>query len=338
MNKEMAKAPPANMKQIMIQMVSSRCLSIAANMGIADTIGDTPYPINLLSEKLGVDENALFRLIRVLSTQGIFSIDEHQIISNTEISDYLKSDVTGSQRNFARMMGGSWMWKAFNSLEYSIETGKPAFSIAFPDSDNPFEYFKHDSPQDGRIFNHAMSDFSYSFDKPLVDAYDFSSMSHVVDLGGAEGCLLNAIKSEYPKVKTTLFDLPEVILQKQGTDTPVEFNLAGGDFFQKIEPIADCYTIKYVLHNWNDDACIKILENCRNVIKDNGRLLIMDMLIKEDEPQVFEKSLDIVMLLLLGAKERSAQEFEDLLAKAGFKINRVIPSKCPLSIIEAVPV
>ncbi len=338
MKKAIVKAPPANMRQIMTQMVSSRCLSVAADMGIADVIGDIPKSIETISKELDVDENALFRLIRVLTTQGIFSISDDKVVSNTEASEFLKDDTPGSQRNFARMMGSPWIWKVFNTLEYSIESGESAFGKAFMGSDNLFEYFRNISPKDGKIFGQAMSGFSYSFDKPLIDAYDFTGVEHIVDLGGAEGRLLKMVKSQYPDVKTTLFVLPNVIPQAKASDETGELNFVGGDFFQRIEPEADCYTIKYVLHNWDDESSIKILENCRKVIKDNGRLLIMDMIIKEDQPQVFEKSLDIVMLMLLGAKERSREEFESLLARTNFKINRIIPSKCPLSIIRVVPI
>ncbi|MEL6558426.1 MAG: methyltransferase [Bacteroidota bacterium] len=338
MNNTIVKTPPANMRQIMTQMVSSRCLSVAAELGIADLIGDIPKSIETISNELDVDENALYRLIRVLSTQGIFAIDQNRVVSNTDISEFLMDEVPGSQRNFARMMGSNWMWKVFNNLEYSIESGESAFGKAFMGSENLFEYFRNISPKDGKVFSQAMSGLSYAFDKPLVDAYDFSDVEHVVDLGGAEGRLLKMVKASYPSVKTTLFELPNVIPQAKASDTEGELDLVGGDFFQKIEPSADCYMIKYVLHNWNDDSCIKILDNCRKAIKDNGKLLIMDMLIKEEEQQVFEKSLDIVMLMLLGAKERTREEFESLLEKTNFRINRIIPSKCPLSTIEVVPV
>ena len=238
------KAPPTNMRQIMTQMVSSRCLSVAAEMGIADVIGDIPKSIETISGELEVDENALFRLIRVLSTQGIFSIDEYKVVSNTEISEFLRNDVPGSQRNFARMMGSQWMWKVFNNLEHSIESGEASFGKAFMGSDNLFEYFKNISPSDGMIFSQAMSGFSYAFDKPLVDAYDFTGINHIVDLGGAEGRLLKMVKSQYPEIETTLFELPNVIPQAKKSDEKGELNLVGGDFFQKIDPVADCYTIK----------------------------------------------------------------------------------------------
>ncbi|MGB3468082.1 MAG: methyltransferase [Cyclobacteriaceae bacterium] len=338
MNDVKMKAPPVNMRQIMTQMVSSRCMSVAAELGIADLVANAPKSIRDLSKDLNADENALFRLIRVLSVQGIFSINEDRMVSNTPISEFLMEDVPGSQRNFARMMGSPWMWKVFNNLEHSVKTGEAAFGEAFMGSENLFEYFRNISPQDGYVFSQAMSGFSYSFDKPLVDAYDFSDVKHLVDLGGAEGRLLKTVKASYPDVRATLFELPNVIPRAKASDERGELNYAGGDFFQEIETVADCYTIKYVLHNWNDESSLKILQNLRKVIKQDGKLLIMDMLIKEDEQQVFEKSLDIVMLLLLGAKERTKEEFENLLSQSNFKINRIIPTKCPLSIIEVVPV
>lgn len=338
MNDVKMKAPPVNMRQIMTQMVSSRCMSVAAELGIADLVAIAPKSVNRLSTELNTDENALYRLIRVLSVQGIFEIDENMMVSNTPISEFLREEVPGSQRNFARMMGSPWMWKVFNNLEHSVKTGESAFGEAFMGSENLFEYFRNISPKDGKVFSQAMSGFSYAFDKPLVDAYDFTGVKHLVDLGGAEGRLLKTVKASYPDVETTLFELPNVIPQAKASDQEGQLNYVGGNFFEKVEPTADCYAIKYVLHNWDDESCLKILRNVRKAIKDDGKLLIMDMLIKNDEQQVFEKSLDIVMLLLLGAKERSKEEFESLLAKSNFKINRIIPSKCPLSIIEVIPV
>lgn len=331
------KKPPTQMREIMTQMVSSRCLSVAAELGIADLIANQPKSTTDLSQELNINEDALYRLIRVLSVQGIFALDKNRMVSNTEVSDFLVEDANGSQRGFARMMGSAWMWKVFNNLEDSITTGNSASKKAMG-FENLFEYFKKENPKDGKIFSQSMSSFSYAFDEPLVSAYDFGQYKNVIDLGGAEGQLLKVIKKYYPIIQPILFDLPHAIEQAKQTDTDGILEYAEGDFFNSIPSDIDCYVIKYVLHNWNDEDCIKILKKCREAIPSNGRLLIMDMVIKEDEPQVFEKSLDIVMLLLLGAKERTKEEFEEILTKAGFKLNAVFPTKSPLSIIEAIPV
>ncbi|WP_338815383.1 methyltransferase [Bernardetia sp. Wsw4-3y2] len=337
MQNKVHKKPPNQMREIMTQMVSSRCLSIAAELGIADIVGNEAKSIAQISKELQLNENALYRLIRVLAIQGIFELDDNKMVSNNDVSYFLQEETDGSQRNFARMMGSPWMWKIFNNLEHSINTGNSASEKAMG-FENLFEYFKKDSPKDGKVFSQAMSSFSYSFDKPLVNAYDFSNCKSVVDLGGAEGQLLKVIKQNYPHIKPILFDLPHAIAQAKANDREEVLEYVEGDFFKSIPANIDCYVIKYVLHNWNDEDCIKILKKCREAISSNGHLLIMDILIKEDQPQIFEKSLDIVMLLLLGAKERTKQEFEELLEKAGFKINNVYPTQSPLSIIEAVPV
>ncbi len=331
------KKPPTQMREIMTQMVSSRCLSIAAELGIADLVANQSKSTTQLSQELNVNEDALYRLIRVLAVQGIFELDENRMVSNTEISDFLVEDANGSQKSFARMMGSAWMWKMFNNLEHSITTGNSASEKAMG-FENLFEYFKKENPKDGKIFSQSMSSFSYSFDEPLVSAYNFGQYKNVIDLGGAEGQLLKVIKKHYPTIQPILFDLPHAIEQAKQTDTDGILEYAEGDFFKFIPAGIDCYVIKYVLHNWNDEDCIKILKKCREAIPANGRLLIMDMVIKEDQPQVFEKSLDIVMLLLLGAKERTKEEFEEILTKAGFKLNTIFPTKSPLSIIEALPV
>ena len=331
------KKPPTQMREIMTQMVSSRCLSIAAELGIADIVGNDKKSIAQINEELKLNENALYRLIRVLAMQGIFDLDENKMVSNNDVSYFLKEKIDGSQRNFVRMMGSPWMWKMFNNLEHSINTGNSASEEAMG-FENLFEFFKKGSPKEGKIFSQAMSSFSYAFDKPLVNAYDFSNSKSIVDLGGAEGQLLKIIKQNYPHIEPILFELPHAIAQAKANDSEEVLKYVEGDFFESIPVDIDCYIIKYVLHNWNDEDCIKILEKCREAISSNGRLLIMDILIKEDQPQLFEKSLDIVMLLLLGAKERTKQEFEELLRKTGFEIKDIYSTHSPLSIIEAVPV
>ncbi len=333
MNQTNVKSPALQIKSIMTQMVYTRSISVAADLGIADFLNDGAKSVQELSDVLKVDTEALGRLIRVLAAQGIFFYDKG-LVSQTEGSELLRSDVPGSQRNFARMMGSPWMWKVFNNLEHSVTTGGAAFGEAFLGSDNLFLYFNQVNPEAGKIFSQAMSGFSYAFDEPLVSAYDFSDFNNIIDLGGAEGRLLKMIKERNPHLRTTLFELPHAIAAATAADQANELEFVTGDFKENITPGFDCYTIKYCLHNWDDEDTLQILKNIRQAMRNDSKLLIMDMLIEEQSPQVFEKSLDIVMLLLLGAKERTAEEFETLLDKAGLSLDRVISTKCPLSILE----
>lgn len=338
MNKGLLQPPPPQLKNIMVQMVLMRSLSVIGELGIADILDFESKTIDELATATQTDTSTLFRLIRVLSSHDIFQIDADGNISNTETSHFLRSDKPGSQRNLVRMMGSEWMWKVFNNLEHSVKTGEKAFDKAFPGSENLFQYFKQGHQQDGLVFSQSMSAFSYTFDQPLVNAYNFSKFEHIVDVGGAQGKLLHTIKNEYPDLKATLFDLPDVVQLAEKNDTENVLEYCGGNFFEEIPVSADGIIIKYVLHNWDDNACIKILQNCRKSIQPNGKLLIMDMLLKNGEKQVFENSLDIVMLMLLGAKERTEEDFKQLLTQTNFKLERIIPSQCPLSILEIVPI
>ena len=329
--------PPTKLKGIMMQMVFSKCLSVVAKFGIADCIGEASISPIELSQKSQTSPDVLLRIVRVLAAHGIFEIDELGNISNTESSNFLKTNQPSSQRNFVRMMGSHWMWEVFNHLEHSLTTGETAFPQAFPQAQNLFDYFNEYSPIEGKIFSKAMSDFSYSFDTVLIESYSFENFKKVVDVGGAEGQLLKTIKTHYPKIQAILFEMPHAIEQAQLKDDTNKLEFVSGDFFRFIEPKSDCIILKYILHNWNDESCIQILKNCRNSIDDNGTLLIMSMLIEPNENQVFEKSLDIVMQLLLGSKERTQTEFEALLEKSHFKLNQVIETHCPLKILEVVP-
>lgn len=330
--------PAQDIRNMMAQMVFTRSLSIAAELGIADHVADEPKTMENLATLCKTHQNSLYRLIRVLSSQGVFHVNANGRISNSNVSEYLRTEIPGSQRNFARMMGSQWMWKTFNHLEHSVNTGDSAFVEAFPGSQNLYQYFRETGQQEGKIFSQAMSGFSYSFDPVLVDVYDFSGFTNIVDVGGAEGRLLKLIKQKNSSPNTILFELSHVIEQARTAAAADLLQFVAGDFFKRVEPSADCIILKYILHNWDDEHCITILNNCRESLLENGKLLIMDILIKEQEKQTFEKSLDIIMLLLLGAKERTEEEFADVLSKSRLAINRIIPTSCPLSIIEVIPV
>ncbi len=326
-------SPAVKVKSLMVQMVYCRALSVAAELGIADELENGALSIEVLSRKLNQDQEALSRLIRVLASHGIFEMN-NGLVFNTETSEFLRTDAPGSQRNFARMMGSSWMWKVFNNLEHSVSTGRSAFGESFLGSDNLFLYFNQVNPEAGKVFSQAMSGFSYTFDQPIIDAYDFSQFTTITDLGGAEGRLLKLIKEKNPDSIATLFELPHAIQQAKSNDPEHLLNYVNGDFKDKVSPPSDCFIIKYCLHNWDDENTISILKNIKNAMKPGSKLLIIDMLIENAEPQVFEKSLDIVMLLLLGAKERTRSEFEDVINAAGLKLTNVISTKSPLSILE----
>uniref|UniRef100_A0A7S1ZKT8 O-methyltransferase domain-containing protein n=1 Tax=Ditylum brightwellii TaxID=49249 RepID=A0A7S1ZKT8_9STRA len=336
-NVETAIAPPA-IKGFLPQLILSKALNIVSELGIADLLADKKLTVTELAQASDTDAKSLFRLLRLLASHEIFEVHPDEKISNTANSQFLRSDVPGSQRNFIRMMGSNWMWHILNQMDNSIKTGKSAFNKAFPDALNLFQYFKEVNPAGGKIFSQSMSSMSASLDATVATSYDYSVFRSLLDIGGAEGNLLKEIKSINPEINATLFELPHVIEQVKQAPSAKVLSFEAGNFFEEIKTQADAILIKYVLHNWNDQDSLQILQNCRKALPAGGKLLIAEMLIDNNKPQVFEKSMDMVMLTLLNSAERTEAEFRSLLASAGFELTRVIPTKSPLFIIEAIPV
>lgn len=317
------------------QVVLNKSLNIVAELGIADLLADSDMPIAQLAEQTNSNSNALLRTIRLLTAHGIFELHSNGNVSNTPFSEALRSDVPGSQRNFLRMMGSNWMWDIFNQMDETVKSGGSALKKAFPEAENLFQYFKEINPQGGKIFSQSMSSMSANLDTAVAASYDYSVFDTLIDIGGAEGNLLKEIKQISPNINAVLFDLPHVIEQvKKGTNAAL-LQFEAGSFFDGIKTAANGILIKYVLHNWDDAACIEILKHCKNSLTKGGKLLIAEMLIDNAKPQIFEKSMDVTMMLLMGSPERTQAEFSTLLEKAGFQLTKVIPTGTQLFIIEA---
>jgi len=175
---------------------------------------------------------------------------------------------------------------------------------------------------------------------PIVEAYDFSGAKKVVDIAGGQGFLLAGILKANPQAQGILFDLPTVIkvarerLEKEDVADRVEFVL--GDFFAEVPGGADVYIVKYIIHDWTDGQSVKILKNIHSAMNDDGKLLIIEAIVPEDNSPSVAKIMDIQMLVTTGGSERTENEYRKLLDASGFRLTRVIPTKSPMSIIEAV--
>jgi hypothetical protein len=162
-----------------------------------------------------------------------------------------------------------------------------------------------------------------------------------VDIGGGHGGLITSILKATPELRGVLFDAPEVI---EGARPNIEMagvadrcETVAGNFFESVPAGGDAYIMKWIIHDWNDELATKILKNCRNQMPANGRLILVDCVVPETDEPHFSKFIDVNMLVMTGGKERTAKEFEKLLDAAGFKLERVIPTDLPFSIVEAQP-
>ena len=313
----------------------SQAIHVAASLRIADLLSNGPRSVDDLAVATGTTPTALTRLLRALASIGIFA-EEGGRFGQTALSNYLRSDVTGSLRAWAMRIGRPDHWRTWGELERSLRSGTSAFRELY--GVTAWDW-RAAHPEENAIFNAAMTGLSAGMVESIVAAYDFSQIRSIVDVGGGEGALLAAILAANPHMRGIVFDLPHVltgasdVLQRAGVNDRCE--LVAGSFFETIPAAADAYILKSIIHDWDDAAALAILRCCRLAIPDTGRLLLVEHALKpvnEPDPARFS---DLNMLVMLGGQERDPDEFERLCADAGFQLTAVIPTRSTYSVIEA---
>jgi hypothetical protein len=312
-------------------------LVLAAEVGVADHLADGPRTAEELSRSTSSHGRSLYRVLRLLSSFGVFSGIEPGRFAQTPLSEYLRTGTPGSLRSWLRMLGMRPVLNAWAESEHTLKTGKPAFALA-----NGAEFFDYfvTHREEGELFNAAMNDFGQVTASAVVAAYDFSTVRKLVDVGGGHGTLIRAILQANPGMSGILFDLPHVV---EGARTAIESaglvdrcEITGGDFFRSVPAGADAYALRWIIHDWDHERAITLLKNCRAAMKPTARLLLVEAVLPPgDEPHP-SKVLDFAMLAAMGGEERTEAEYVDLLGEAGFRLNRVVPTASPLSIIEGV--
>jgi hypothetical protein len=327
--------PDAILMQMLFGAQMQRSICVAAKLNIADLLAERPQTAEELAAKTEAHAPSLYRLLRTLASIGIFAETPDRKFELTPIAALLRSDAPNSMRNFVILMGEDWIWQAWGELIYSVQTGGVAHEKV--QGMSSFEFYERNK-EAGTVFNRAMTNFTLAAIPAVVEAYDFSGIRKLVDIAGGHGLLLAGILKANPQTQGILFDLPFVIegagelLEKEGVRHRVE--LASGDFFQSVPSGADAYMMKHIIHDWDDDSSIKILRNIHSAMNENGKVLIIEMVVPEGNEPHPAKALDILMLVIEGGKERTKDEYRKLLEASGFRLARVIPTKSPYSVIE----
>lgn len=322
--------------QMITSYWTSQAIYAAAKLGIADHLKDGPQSVDQLARACSADAGALFRLMRALASIGIFSESSPKKFQLTPLAELLRGDVAGSKRALA-LMSGDEQFQAWSEIVYSIQTGKTAFDKVFG---KPIFEYLGDNPDKARIFDDAMTGIHGRETSAMFGAYDFSGVKVLADIGGGNGTNIAAILHKYPEMNGVLFDLPHVIHRAQKRIDAERLSnrcrLVGGDFFQSVPSGADTLMMRHIIHDWDDDRSLTILRNCHSAMPDNGRLLVVESVIPEGNERFAGKFLDLVMLLIPGGKERTADEYRALYEASGFELSRIIPTNTELSIIEGL--
>ncbi|HKS27411.1 MAG TPA: methyltransferase [Pyrinomonadaceae bacterium] len=329
--------PEAVLLQIGFGALMTQALYVAAKLGLADLVAEKPLHTSELAAATDTKERPLYRILRTLASVGVFREVDPKVFALTPAASLLRSDVAGSMRNGIIFLGEEWHWKVWGNMMSSLRTGKPAWGAVH--GVEVFEYFTA-NPEHYEIFNRAMTDMSVSTAPSVVEAYDFSGIETLADIAGGHGFLLSQVLKANPKMKGILFDVPPVIkgagelLEREGVADRVE--TVTGNFFESVPAGADAYMMKHIIHDWNDEDSARILRNINSVLRPDGRVLIVETIVPEGNEPHYSKLLDLEMLTSPGGVERTAEEYRELLASAGLRLNRIVPTKTPFSIIEAV--
>lgn len=314
----------------------SQAIYAAAKFGIADILKDGPQSVEQLAQASSTNVGALYRLLRALASVGIFSEGEGRRFSLTPLADPLRSDVEGSKRALALMMGNV-QFRAWSEIAFSIETGQPAFEEVYG---QPIFDYLGDHPNEAGIFDEAMTGIHGRESASVLEAYDFSGIGVLADIGGGNGSQISSVLREHARMKGILFDLPHVVERARGRLDAAGLldrcELAGGSFFESVPSGADAYMMRHIIHDWDDEKSLAILRNCHAAMSPESKLLVVESVIPPGNEPFGGKLLDLVMLLIPGGKERTEDEYRELFAQAGFRLARIVPTASEISIIEGV--
>jgi len=315
----------------------SQAIHVAATLGIADLLTDGPKTVDDLAEATRSDVSSLYRLLRALASVGLFVEDDGRF-GLTSVAEYLQSNIPGSLRAWAMFVGQPYTWSTWGHLLDSIRSGEPSFSKLH--GMTPWE-FRANHPHEAATFDAAMAGISAAAVASVVRSYDFSALGVVADVGGGHGELLAGILAANPRLQGILFDQPHVVagaasvLERAGVADRCE--IVGGSFFETLPGGADAYLFKSVIHNWDDARSVEILRTCRTAMTSTSRLLLVEPIMRPGNESDPMKYMDLMMLVMLGSRERTADDFERLYGEAGFRLTGIVATGSPYSIIEGVP-
>lgn len=333
-----APTPSAELLRLVNGYQVSQAIHVAATLGIADLLRDGPRASDDLATATRTHPASLYRVLRALAAVGVFHEDEGRRFSLTAMGECLRSDAADPVGPWAAYVGRPYVWQAWAHLLHGVRTGENAFRHVH--GVDAWEY-RSRHPEEGAVFDRAMTGLSRRLAEAVVAAYDFARFGRVVDVGGGHGAMLAAILAAHPRMRGVLFDQPhvvagaEAVLRAAGVAERCE--VAAGSFFEAVSGGGDAYLLKAILHDWDDAASAAILKTCRRAMRPETRLLVLERVVAPPNEVPEAKFSDLNMLVVPGGRERTREEFAALFAAAGFRLEAVVPTGTRLCVIEGAP-
>lgn len=331
----------------LLELISIRRISesiyVAAALGVADLVADGPKSADELAAATGAQAPSLRRVMRTLAYFGVFAEDDAGRFALTPVSEFLRAGSEQSLRTAALIFGGEKGAQVEAALLHCAKTGETAWQKLFGRNISAFEVLR-DDPDFLELFNAMMTAFSALHMTGLLEAYDFSGIQKIVDLGGGHGKNIAEILKAHPNMRGILFDLPQTY--EGGLKTIAQAGLAdrcdvvSGDFFVSIPKGGDAYLLSRVIHDWDDEKSIAILKVVRGAIVPEGKLLLLETMLRPGKGSAYPVLSDLNMMLRTGGCERTEDEYRALYERAGFELTCTVPTMSPTgaTVIEGRPV
>lgn len=304
----------------------SQAIHVLVRLGLPDLLAGGPRSAVDLAAQVGAHEPSLYRLLRALAAIHVLHEEPDRRFALTELGQVLRTDVHGSLAGWAAFIGRPYYWNVWGRLYDGVASGEHAFKLEH--GKGPWAY-RQERPEEVAVFNRAMNSNTGPVASALLDAYDFSGAGLVVDVGGGGGLLLTEILKANLPARGILFDLPRTVedartfVSAAGLGDRCE--LVAGDFFKAVPPGADVYILKSILHDWYDEDAARILSSVRSAAESNAVLLVIESVIAGPNEGAAAKLGDLNMLVAAGGRERTRDEWEQLLAGSGWRLEEIRP-------------
>jgi O-methyltransferase domain/Dimerisation domain len=324
------------MTEMMFGFAVSQIIRTAADLNLADHLAAGPRTADEIAEHEGSAPATTLRLMRACAAFGLVTTDGEARFHGTALLDTLRSDAPRSLRAMAMAVTNTGHWLPWIRFGESVRTGHSqahnALGMDF------FDYLEQ-NPSQALEFSAAMSNGTAVWARDLAGLIDTTNVRRVVDVGGANGTLLALLQTANPALHGIVFDRPNIA---RDAEVHIELNgfaerteVVGGDFFESVPP-GDLYLLKFILHDWDDESCVKILRRCREAMEPGGRIAIFELIVGDDGKDNLGVLMDLNMLAVVNGRERTLTEFDALLQRAGLRRTAVLTADSPQSVIEAV--